>query len=89
VQPLILPDLNWVFNHMRWPHGTANGIMLSMCRQFGRLEAESSHGNEGLEDETTAEASRRQSKAKLGQKPGHLGLASAHASTQLPYSFCF
>lgn len=48
-----------------------------MCRQIDRLEAELRHGNEGLEDERTAETSQRESKAKLGQKPGHLGLNAA------------
>lgn len=86
---LTLPGLNWVLNFMHWPRGTINRVRLSACRQFDRLEAELSHGNEGLEDERTAETSRKESKAKLGHKPGHLGLVSAHASTVLRYRFCF
>lgn len=80
VQPLILPDLNWFLNFMHWPRGTIKSIRLSTCRQFDRLEAELSHGSEGPEDERTAEASRRESKAKLGQEPGHLGLVPAPTS---------
>lgn len=45
-----------------------------MCRRFDGLEAESSHGNERLEEETgTAGASQGESKAKLGQEQVTLG----------------
>lgn len=74
-----------VLNFMHWPCGAINSTRLSVCRQPGRLEAELRHGNEGLEDDRTAETSRREPKAKLG----HLGLAAAQPSSLLQHSFCF
>lgn len=82
---LIPLDLNQVLNFMHWPCGAIKSIRLSVCRQPGRLEAELRHGNEGLEDDRTAETSRREPKAKLG----HLGLTAAQPSSLLQHSFCF
>lgn len=82
---LIPLDLNQVLNFMQWPCGAINSIRVSVCRQPDRLETELRHGNEGLEDNRTAETSQRELKAKSG----HLVLTAAQPSSLLQYSFCF